>query len=90
MNIKQILSLSGVLLFSLASIAQSENTNKSYFKQLYDELPTPNSFRTASGYPGHQYYQQKADYVMDIVLDDEKQTTLLTYCLIYGFNWIRI
>jgi len=30
-------------------------------------------FRTASGYPGINIIQQKADYVMDIVLDDEKQ-----------------
>ncbi|MFM1807568.1 MAG: hypothetical protein RLZZ242_293 [Bacteroidota bacterium] len=45
------------------------NTNK--FKQLYEEFATPNTFRTASGAPGPDYYQQQADYVMDIVLDDE-------------------
>ena len=47
------------------------NTNK--FKQLKEELATPNSFRTASGAPGRDYYQQKVDYVMDIELDDENQ-----------------
>ncbi|MEZ4721169.1 MAG: hypothetical protein R2813_04750 [Flavobacteriales bacterium] len=44
------------------------------FAQLGTDLPTPNSYRTASGAPGHEYYQQKADYDMDITLDDAKQT----------------
>ncbi|MBT8271184.1 MAG: M1 family metallopeptidase [Bacteroidia bacterium] len=46
-----------------------ENNNK--FKQLYDEFATPNMFRTGSGAPGPEYYQQQADYKMDIELDDE-------------------
>ncbi|MDF1837356.1 MAG: hypothetical protein P1V35_05770, partial [Planctomycetota bacterium] len=28
------------------------------FRQLGQELPTPNSYRTASGAPGHEYWQQ--------------------------------
>ena len=51
-----------------------ENTNTSKFKQLYEELPTPNVYRTASGAPGHEYYQQKADYVIHVQLDEENQT----------------
>ena len=47
--------------------------NISKFRQLKQELPTPNTYRTASGAPGHEYYQQKADYKMDIILDDENQ-----------------
>ena len=46
-----------------------ENTNK--FKQLYEEFATPNMFRTGSGAPGPEYYQQQADYKMDLVLDDD-------------------
>ncbi len=45
------------------------NTNK--FRQLYDEFATPNMYRAASGAPGSAYYQQQADYKMDIVLDDK-------------------
>lgn len=52
---------------------QQGHYNLSKFRQLKQELATPNSFRTASGAPGHEYYQQKADYKMDIVLDDENQ-----------------
>lgn len=47
------------------------NINK--FKQLHEELPTPNAYRTASGAPGYAYYQQQADYVIDATLDDQKQ-----------------
>ncbi len=50
---------------------QQGHTNNNKFKQLYDEFSTPNMFRTASGAPGPAYYQQQADYKMDIVLDDE-------------------
>ncbi len=57
-----------VLLFAFVSLAQN---NK--FRQLGQELPTPNTYRTASGAPGHEYWQQKADYKMNIILDDEHQ-----------------
>ncbi|GGG28336.1 aminopeptidase [Dokdonia pacifica] len=48
-----------------------ENENK--FRQLYNEMSTPNSYRTASGAPGHEYYQNEADYKMSIQLDDASQ-----------------
>jgi hypothetical protein len=68
----QITALSILLAFvSVAQLNENVNTNK--FKQLKEELATPNVYRTASGAPGHEYYQQKADYVMNIQLDDEKQ-----------------
>ncbi|MBT8327913.1 MAG: M1 family peptidase, partial [Bacteroidia bacterium] len=57
---------------SFGAIAQ-ENTNHNKFRQLGQELPTPNVYRTASGAPGHLYWQQKADYIMDITLDDDSQ-----------------
>lgn len=45
--------------------------NQSKFKQLYEEFATPNTFRSASGAPGPDYYQQRADYKMNIELDDK-------------------
>jgi hypothetical protein len=45
--------------------------DKNKFRQMYDLLATPNMYRTASGAPGPEYYQQQADYKMDIVLDDK-------------------
>ena len=50
---------------------QQGHTNQNKFKQL--DHATPNSQRTASGAPGVKYTQQKVDYVMDIVLDDDNQ-----------------
>jgi hypothetical protein len=38
---------------------------------MYDLLATPNMYRTASGAPGPEYYQQQADYKIDIELDDK-------------------
>lgn len=46
------------------------HTNQSKFKQLYEEFATPNTYRSASGAPGPDYYQQQANYVMNIELDD--------------------
>ncbi len=44
--------------------------NPDKFKQMYDLLATPNMYRTASGAPGPEYYQQQADYKIDVELDD--------------------
>mgnify|MGYP001456641410 CR=1 FL=1 len=59
-----------VISFPLFLKAQ-DNLNNSDFKQLHEELPTPNVYRTASGAPGHEYYQQKADYIINVDLDEE-------------------
>ena len=52
---------------------QKGHYNVSKFKQLKEELPTPNSQHTASGAPGYEYTQQKVDYKIDLILDDENQ-----------------
>ncbi len=63
-----------IICFLTANYTYSqENTNKNKFRQLKEELATPNVYRTASGAPGHEYWQQKADYKMDIKLDDKQQ-----------------
>ncbi len=48
-------------------------TGQDKFAQLYRELPTPNSYRTASGAPGPNYWQQRADHKIKVRLDDENQ-----------------
>ena len=52
-----------------AKVPSEKNPDK--FKQMYDLLATPNMYRTASGAPGPEYYQQRADYKIDIELDDK-------------------
>ena len=65
---------SALYLLALSTFAlHSQNLNTSKFRQLGQELPTPNVYRTASGAPGHEYYQQRADYDMSVTLDDETQ-----------------
>jgi hypothetical protein len=44
------------------------DTNK--FSQMYDLLATPNVSKRC-GAPGPAYYQQQADYKIDIELDDK-------------------
>ena len=73
--------LSFYLLLPTLALAQEQNlegpkqghTNQNKFRQLYNEFSTPNDYRTASGAPGTAYYQQRADYVMDIKIVDETQ-----------------
>jgi hypothetical protein len=60
-------------LLSLSLVLSTIAFSQAKFAQLDQELPTANSYRTASGAPGHAYYQQKADYKMNLVLDDAKQ-----------------
>ena len=43
------------------------------FFQIESWLPTPNDQRTASGAPGPEYWQQRADYDIDVTLDDQRQ-----------------
>ena len=47
------------------------HVDENKFRQMYDLLATPNSYRTASGAPGPEYYQQQADYKIDVELDDK-------------------
>ena len=61
--------LAGLLLFCHFGFAQEGWEGK--FEQLGTDLPTPNSYRTGSGAPGIDYWQQKADYQIDASLDEE-------------------
>ena len=70
LNISQIKKIL-IIIFSFSFIHAQENLNNSKFKQLHEELPTPNVYRTASGAPGHEYYQQKADYMINVELDEK-------------------
>lgn len=62
-----------VLCFTVFTISAQENTNHNKFKQLNEEFSSPNMYRTASGAPGHGYWQQKANYNIKIKLDDTTQ-----------------
>jgi len=45
----------------------------SRFEQMGTAMPTPNTYRTASGAPGKEYWQNRVDYDIKVELNDEKQ-----------------
>ena len=74
------------LLISSSLFAQNikNNPNSNHgnkFEQLGTILPDANVYRSASGAPGHKYWQQKADYDIQASLD-EKNLTL------NGSEWV--
>jgi hypothetical protein len=56
------------------------------FRQLEELLPTTNDYRTGSGAPGHAYWQQTADYIIDVTLDDESQRIIGSEQITYTNN----
>ena len=87
-----------LFLFLTPYIFAQDNLNNSKFKQLNEELPTPNVYRTASGAPGHEYYQQKADYEINVELDEEKNilegNEIITYTNnspdVLNYLWVQL
>ena len=59
------------LIISFTLIVQVNGQKK--FAQIEELIPTPNEYRNAAGAPGYNYYQQQADYKMNISIDDETQ-----------------
>ena len=50
-------------------IQQTKGNFEDKFRQLDEVLADPNVYRNASGAPGHQYWQQEADYRIRATLD---------------------
>ena len=74
-NIQKAFAAIALILITLP-ILRGQDKAKPFddkFRQLEEILPTPNSYRTGSGAPGHEYWQQQADYKMKLELNDEKQ-----------------
>ncbi len=53
------------------AIQQTKGSFVDKFRQLDEVLPTANTYRTAGGEPGHQYWQQRADYIINAALDEK-------------------
>ncbi|MFT6328570.1 MAG: putative secreted protein [Bermanella sp.] len=77
--------------FSLSSIAssaiqQTKGDFEDKFRQLDEVLPTPNVYRNAAGEPGHMYWQQKVDYVIEVKLDEAKRRITASQSITYENN----
>ena len=70
-RISLLLSLAMSMLYLPAQ--EVFNPSENQFRQMGTDFATPNVYRTASGAPGHLYWQQEANYRIDLVLDDENQ-----------------
>lgn len=88
-KMKYTLSLFVATLFFVASASAQNLKNNptsnhgNKFEQLGTILPDANTYRTASGAPGHQYWQQRADYTIDATLNEKdlriEATEQITY-----------
>jgi hypothetical protein len=75
---KQLFTLTALvlsILFAMPVSAQwSQQNHAERFEQLGTMLRSPNVYRTASGAPGHMYWQQKADHEIEVELNDDNQS----------------
>lgn len=60
--------------FHLLFAQENPGKHASKFEQLGTMLRSPNVYRNAAGAPGHLYWQQKADYEIEVELNDENQS----------------
>ena len=79
-------NLIGFMLMLAAMAAFGQETWKGKFEQLGQALPTPNQYRSASGAPGPKYWQQQADYEIDVELNDETHTVTGSERITYTNN----
>lgn len=73
---KSFFLLSVYLLVSLLSLAQpmrnAGSNHGNRFEQLDYLMQDPNEYRTASGAPGPKYWQQRADYDINVEINEEE------------------
>ncbi|MEM9670636.1 MAG: M1 family metallopeptidase [Pseudomonadota bacterium] len=67
-------------------IKQTKGTFEDKFRQLDEVLPTPNIYRNAAGEPGHEYWQQQADYNIKVELDEDGRSLSATETIRYKNN----
>src|SRR5688572_6923124 len=82
--------VAGVFSISTAAadpVQQTKAPFKDAFRQLEgEEWPTPSDYRTASGAPGHRYWQQKVDYKIAARLDEATKTVTGKATITYRNN----
>ena len=69
-----------------SAVQQTKGDFVDKFRQLEEVLPTPNSYRTASGEPGQDYWQQQVDYKITAVLDEANRRLSASQEISYSNN----
>ncbi len=67
----------------LAAAPEGSGSGAAKFQQLSQDYQAPNEIRTASGAPGPDYWQQRADYSINVSLDDERQRIIGSEQIVY-------
>lgn len=75
-----------VMLIIAPVLSKAQGKWDQKFEQLGTMIPSANSYRTASGAPGKDYWQQKVDYVIEAELNDEDQSLSGKEVIIYVNN----
>jgi len=82
--------VAAVLMGATPAIADANKQTKGKFddkfRQLEVDLPTPNTYRAASGAPGESYWQQQADYAINATLDEANKRLTATGTITYRNN----
>ncbi len=89
MRLQILLLTAAFLLVDVAfadAIRQTKSDHYDAFRQLDVDLPTPNVYRTASGAPGAQYWQQRADHSIKVTLDEENRSITASQSIRYTNN----
>ena len=71
---------------SFAAIDQSKGSFEDKFRQLEEVFPTPNLSRPATGEPGPMYWQQRADYKIQIKLNEDTRSVEGSETITYTNN----
>ena len=83
---------------SFSQIDQSKGSFEDKFRQLDEVFPSPNLSRPATGEPGPDYWQQRADYKIKIKLDEKTRSVrgseVITYTnyspLKLNYVWLQL
>ena len=85
-----LLAVFGVVLTVSGATAQGIQQTKGdfvdKFRQLDEVLPSPNVYRNAAGEPGHEYWQQEADYSITVSLDEPARRLTASQTVTYKNN----
>ena len=71
---------------SFAAIDQSKGSFEDKFRQLDEVFPSPNLSRPATGEPGPMYWQQRADYKIQIQLNEDTRSVEGSETITYTNN----
>ena len=76
----------GFINLSFAAIDQSKGSFEDKFRQLDEVFPSPNLSRPATGEPGPMYWQQRADYKIQIKLNEDTRSVEGSETITYTNN----